>query len=168
MTGSMWSTLDIHGKCSLEEVKRHCYVHLVFLEGGVLGHLHKKPSVPRLMSISTIPSAASKTDHTLNDTSATATTDHTYSSPTPKPMQESSSEAKPASDHTYAEYSDIPTEPLWQWYRTRIGFRINRSYQGGVAYSGQHWQVGNKCWMLELYHIIRGNGYESKMCLRCS
>ena len=83
----------------------------MFLEGGVLGHLHKKPSVPRLMSVSTIPSAASKTDHTLNGTSATVTTDHTYLSPTPKSMQESSSEAKPASDHTYAEYSDTPTEP---------------------------------------------------------
>ena len=45
-TGSMWSTLEIHGKCSLEEVKRHCDVRLVFLEGGVLGQLHKKPTVP--------------------------------------------------------------------------------------------------------------------------
>ena len=111
MKGSVWSTLEIHGKCSLEEVKRHCDVHLVFLEGGVLGHLHKKPSVPRLMSVSTIPSATSKTDCTQNDSSATVTTDHTYSFPTPKPMQESSLEVKPASDHTYAEYSDTPTEP---------------------------------------------------------
>ena len=63
------------------------------------------------MSISTIPSAVSKTDHTQNDSSATVTTDHTYSSPTIKPMQESSLEAKPASDHTHAEYSDTPTEP---------------------------------------------------------
>ena len=63
------------------------------------------------MSVSTITSAASKTDHTLNDTPTTVVTDHTYSSPTPKPMHESSSEAKPASDHTYAEYSDTPTEP---------------------------------------------------------
>ena len=45
-TGSVGSTLEIHGKCSLEEVKRHCDVHLVFLEGGVLGQLHKKPTVP--------------------------------------------------------------------------------------------------------------------------
>ena len=104
-------TLEVHGKCSLKEVKQHCDVHLVFLEGGVLGHLHKKPSVPQLMSVSTITSAASKTDCTLNDMPATVTTDHSYSSPTPKPMQESTSEAKPASDHTYAEYSDTPTEP---------------------------------------------------------
>ena len=63
------------------------------------------------MSVSTITSAASKTDRTLNDMPAMVATDHTYSSPTLKPMHESSSEAKPASDHTYAEYSDTPTEP---------------------------------------------------------
>ena len=63
------------------------------------------------MSVSTVTSAAPKTDRTLNDTPATVATDHTYSSPTPKPMHESSSEAKPASDHIYAEYSDTPTEP---------------------------------------------------------
>ena len=111
MTGSVWSTLEIHGKCSLKEIKRHCDVHLVFLEGGVLGHQHKKPSVPQLMSLSTTTSVASKTDRTLNDMPATVTTDHSYSSPTPKPMQESISEAKPTSDHTYAENSDTPTEP---------------------------------------------------------
>ena len=83
----------------------------MFLEGGVLGHLHKKPSVPRLMSLSTTTSVASKTDRTLNDTPATVTNDHSYSSPTLKPMQESISEVKPASDHTYTEYSDTPTEP---------------------------------------------------------
>ena len=77
----------------------------------MLGQLHKKPSVPRLMSVSTIPSAASETDRTQNDAPVKVTTDHTYSSPTPKPMQESSLQAKPASDHTYAEYSDTPTEP---------------------------------------------------------
>ena len=63
------------------------------------------------MSVSTIPSAASETDHTQNDAPVKVTIDHTYSSPTPKPMQESSLEPKPASDHTYAEYSDTPTEP---------------------------------------------------------
>ena len=105
---SVWSTLEIHGKCSLEEVKCHCDVHLVFLEGGVLGQLHRKASVPRLMSVSTIPSKASATVSTQNDAPVKVTTDHTYSSPTPKPMQGSSLEAKPASDHTYAEYSDTP------------------------------------------------------------
>ena len=63
------------------------------------------------MSVSTIPSASSETDHTQNDPPVKATTDHAYSSPTPKPMQGSSLEAKPASDHTYAEYSDASTEP---------------------------------------------------------
>ena len=112
MTGSVWSTLEIHGKCSLKEVKRHCDVHLVFLEGGVLGQLHRKPSVPRLMSVSTISSAASETDRTQNDAPVKVTTDHTYSSPNTQPIQGSSLEAKPASDHTYAEYSDTPTEPM--------------------------------------------------------
>ena len=83
----------------------------MFLEGGVLGQLHKKPSVPQLMSLSTIPSAASETDLTQNNMPDKVTTDHTYSSPTPKPMQESSLVAKPASNHTYAEHSDTPTEP---------------------------------------------------------
>ena len=63
------------------------------------------------MSVSTIPSAASETDCTQNDVPVKVTTDHTYSSPTPKPMQESSLVVKPESDHTYAEYSDTPTEP---------------------------------------------------------
>ena len=83
----------------------------MFLEGGVLGHLPKKPSVPQLMSLSTTTSVASKTDCTLNDMPAMVATDHSYSSPTPKPMQESISEVKPTSDHTYTENSDTPTEP---------------------------------------------------------
>ena len=41
-TGSVWCTLEIHGKCLLQDVKRHCDIHFVFLEGGVLGQLHKK------------------------------------------------------------------------------------------------------------------------------
>ena len=63
------------------------------------------------MSVSTIPSKASATVSTQNDALVKVTTDHTYSSPTPKPMQGSSLEAKPASDHTYAEYSNTTTEP---------------------------------------------------------
>ena len=63
------------------------------------------------MSVSTISSAATGTDCTQNDAPVKVTTNHTYSSPTPKLMQGSSLEAKPASDHTYAEYSDTPTEP---------------------------------------------------------
>ena len=110
-TTCVWSTLEIHGKCSLEEVKHHCDVHLVFLEGGLLAQLHSKPSVPQLRSTLTIPSKASATVSTQNDAPVKVTTDHTYSSPTSKPMQGSSLEVKPASDHTYAEYSDTPTEP---------------------------------------------------------
>ena len=84
------------------------------------------------MSISTVTSAASKTDRTLNDMPATAATDHTYSSPTPKPMHESSSEAKPANDHTYAEYSDTPTEP----YGSDIEQALD-SISTGVTKDGQ-------------------------------
>ena len=110
-TGSVWSTLEIHGKCSLEEVKQHCDVHLVFLEGGVLGQLHKKPNIPQLMSAPTNPNKASTTASTSNDASVNISSDHTYSSPTPQPIQGSSLQAKPTSDHTYAEHSDTPTEP---------------------------------------------------------
>ena len=110
-TGSVWSTLEIHGKCSLKDVKQHCDIHLVFLEGGVLGQLHKKPSIPRLMSTPTNPNKVPTTASISNDASVNSSSDHTYSSPTPKPIQESSLQAKPTSDHTYAEHSDTPTEP---------------------------------------------------------
>ena len=49
--GSIWSTLELHGNYSVNELKRHCDIHLVFLEGGILGQLHKKPTIPRLMGI---------------------------------------------------------------------------------------------------------------------
>ena len=77
----------------------------------MLGHLHKKPSVPRLISTSTIPNKASTTASISNVAAVNITSDHTYSSPTPQPIQGSSLEAKPTSDHTYAEHSDSPTEP---------------------------------------------------------
>ena len=48
----MWFTLELHGNYSVEELKRHCNIHLVFLEGGILGQLHKKPKIPKLMGTS--------------------------------------------------------------------------------------------------------------------
>ena len=63
------------------------------------------------MSIPTIPSETYETVCIRNDIPAKVSTDHTYSSPTPKLMQGSSLEAKPAGDHTFAEHSDTPTEP---------------------------------------------------------
>ena len=48
-TGSVCSTLELHGNCSVNELKRHCDIHLVFLEGGILAQLHKKPTIPRLL-----------------------------------------------------------------------------------------------------------------------
>ena len=108
-TGSVWSTLEIHGKCSLDDVKRHCDIHLVFLEGGVLGQLHKKPSIPWLMGVS---SAAVKTPvNNSKDTAKTTNSDHTYSSPRPQSTPVSDTQVNPKSDHTYAENSDVPTEP---------------------------------------------------------
>ena len=60
----------------------------------MLGQLHRKPSVSRLMSASTIPDKASATVSTPIDAPVNITTNHTYSSPTPKPLQGSSLEAK--------------------------------------------------------------------------
>ena len=77
-TGSVWSTLEIHGKCSLQDVKRHCDIHLVFLEGGVLGQLHKKSSVPKLMSVS-CPTIMNANQPSHGET--IVNTDHTYSLP---------------------------------------------------------------------------------------
>ena len=106
-TGSVWSTLEIHGKCLLQDVKWHCDIHLVFLEGGVLGHLHKKPSVPKLKAVA----GPSNTNviRTFHDETA-SNPDHTYSSPTPHTMP-SVVMSKTHNDHTYAEDSDVPTEP---------------------------------------------------------
>ena len=77
----------------------------------MLRQLHKKPSVPRLMSGPTIPNKASTTASISIDASVNITSDHIYSSPTPQPIQGSNLEAKLTSDHTYAEHSDTPTEP---------------------------------------------------------
>ena len=105
-TGSVWSTLEIHGKCSLQDVKRHCDIHLVFLEGGVLGQLHKKPSVPKLMTASNI------TNTDVSDPSQgepVVNVNHTYFSPIPRtlPIMITSDRHN---DHNYAENSDVPTE----------------------------------------------------------
>ena len=45
-TGSMWSTLEIHGKCSLDEVKRNCDIHFVFLEGECWVNYTRNPASP--------------------------------------------------------------------------------------------------------------------------
>ena len=109
-TGSVWSTLKIHGKCSLEDVKKHCDIHLVFLEGGVLGQLHRKPSIPRLMSVLTA-SPKTPSNNNCKDNTVITNNDHMYSSPTPHPIPVSGTQVNPTSDHMYAENSDVPTEP---------------------------------------------------------
>ena len=49
-TGSIWSSLEWRGKYSVEDIKKSCDIHLVFLDGGILGQLHRKPQIPRLIS----------------------------------------------------------------------------------------------------------------------
>ena len=121
-TGSVWSTLEIHGKCLLQDVKRHCDIHLVFLEGGVLGQLHKKPSIPKLMSV---PCSTNMNVSQPSHGEPIVITDHTYSSPTPRTMP-SVITSNRNEDHTYAEDSDVPTEP----YGSDSDGKINSATNG--------------------------------------
>ena len=117
-TGSIWSTLEIHGKCSLDDVKRHCDIHLVFLEGGVLGQLHKKPSIPRLMgkSSATVNSPVKQTKEDMTTTNG----DHTYSSPKPQSIPVSDRQVNSKSDHTYVENSNVLTEPYGSYSDSKL------------------------------------------------
>ena len=133
-TGSIWSTLELHRNYSVNELKRHCDIHLVFLEGGILAQLHKKPTIPRLLSVSSatnlqsvrtsesnVVSVASMTSTLLLPEQGTDTTqDHTYAFPIPQicsdvlsepPVTAQRKDQCPASDdHSYAELSDVATE----------------------------------------------------------
>ena len=134
-TGSIWSTLELHGNYSVNELKQHCDIHLVFLEGGILAQLHKKPTIPRLLS------GSSATDQLTTRTSESSvssvvqmtstplsskqgmdpTQDHTYPSPVPQirsdvlseppVMDQKMEQCPPSDDHSYAELSDVPTQP---------------------------------------------------------
>ena len=53
-TGSIWSSLELRGKYSVDDIKKYCDIHLVFLDGGILCQLHHKPQVPRLISAPTL------------------------------------------------------------------------------------------------------------------
>ena len=134
-TGSIWSTLELHGNHSINELKQHCDIHLVFLEGGILAQLHKKPTIPRLLSVtsttdllmartseSKVVSIVKMTSTPLLPEQGTDTTqDHTYASPVPQicsdvlsepPVTDKKREQHPPSDdHKYAELSDVATEP---------------------------------------------------------
>ena len=143
-TGSVWSMLELHGNYSVNKLKCHCDIHLVFLEGGILRQLHKKPMIPRLMGIpskSAGPQIVVIDDanndsvqlaqmrSNAQDTMAPAVSkqvndldlDHTYASPTPQVRNEvnvnivendQNHEPQQQHDnHTYAELSDMPTEP---------------------------------------------------------
>ena len=134
-TGSIWSTLELHGNHSVNELKQHCDIHLVFLEGGILAQLHKKPTIPRLLSVtsatdlltartseSKVVSIVKMTSTQLLPEQGTDTTqDHTYASPVPQirsdvlsepPVTDQKREQRqPSDDHNYAELSDVATEP---------------------------------------------------------
>ena len=115
-------------------------VHLVFLEGGILGQLHKKPKVLWLMGCPSNSKNASVVFN--NDVRDVSTKDAdcdiietgaiTADIPAPKPKYKLSVSAdssdhmyasltplvlcdvrhdKVHTDHTYAELSDFPTEP---------------------------------------------------------
>ena len=137
-TGSIWSSLEWRGKYSVNDTKKSCDIHLVFLDGGILGQLHHKPQVPRLIS-ATAPKAlplaiqdasnsmvvSSESDpenkgRPINNECDTPTSpgselgDHSYASPMPRKRAEIALIKTDASvqgnDHNYAELRDIPTE----------------------------------------------------------
>ena len=137
-TRSIWSSLEWRGNYSVDDIKTSCDIHLVFLDGGILGQLHRKPQIPCLLS-ATAPKALPPTKQDASNTtivssesdpenkgklnyneSNTPTSvgrelcDHSYASPTPQKRAEIALEntvdRTQANDHTYAELSDIPTE----------------------------------------------------------
>ena len=137
-TGSIWSSLEWRGKYSVEDIKKNCDIHLLFLDGGILGQLNRKPQVPRLIS-ATAPKAlplsiqyasntvviSSESDpdnkgrptnnkcDTLNSPGKNRD-DHSYASPVPQKKAELAQmktvESMQPNNHIYAESSDIPTE----------------------------------------------------------
>ena len=137
-TGSIWSSLEWRGKYSVEDIKKNCDIHLVFLDGGILGQLHRKPQVPRLISATApkaLPLSIQDASNTVvissesdpenkggptNNECDTLTSlgkdqdDHSYASPVPQKRAEIAQmktvESIQPNNHNYAELSDIPTE----------------------------------------------------------
>ena len=137
-TGSIWSSLEWRGNYSVDDIKKSCDIHLVFLDGGILGQLHRKPQIPRLLSATApkaLPPMIQDASNTIvvssesdpenkgklnNDESDTPTSlgrelcDHSYASPMPQKRAEialvNTVDRTQANDHNYAELSDIPTE----------------------------------------------------------
>ena len=111
-TRSIWSSLEWRGKYSVDDIKKSCDIHLVFLDGGILGQLHRKPQVPCLISVSApkaLPLAIQDASNTvavssesdpenkgrpINYQCDTPTSpgselgDHSYASPTPRKRAE--------------------------------------------------------------------------------
>ena len=125
-TGSVWNMLELHGNFTVNDLKKHCDVHLVFLEGGILANLLRKPQIPRLMghpskNTSYKPPVLFVSDSETENmcmvpdkTSSLSTNvgDHTYSSPLAHAVWSNKLfETNQHTDHTYAELSDVPIEP---------------------------------------------------------
>ena len=137
-TRSIWSSLEWRGKYSVEDIKKNCDIHLLFLDGGILGQLHRKLQVPRLISATALKALplsiqdasntvfiSSESDpenkgrptnnecDTLNPPGKNRD-DHSYASPVPQKKAELAQmktvESMQPNDHTYTELSDIPTE----------------------------------------------------------
>ena len=137
-TGSIWSSWEWRGKYSVEDIKKCCDIHLVFLDGGILGQLHRKQQIPCLIS-ATAPKTpplliqdasnavviSSESDpenkgmpvHNEYDTTTSPVReldDHSYASPTPQKRavisQMKTVDSRYPNDHNYVELSDIPTE----------------------------------------------------------
>ena len=65
-TGSIWSSLEWRGKYSVEDIKKYCDIHLVFLDGGILGQLHRKPQIPHHISATPLKAPPLSTQDTSN------------------------------------------------------------------------------------------------------
>ena len=137
-TRSIWSSLEWRGKYSVEDIKKFCSIHLVFLEGRILGQLHCKPQIPCLISATALKAPplsiqaapnivviSSESDpeskgmpfqNELNISASLAREldDHSYASLTPQKgavvAQMKTSETMNFNNYNYTESSDIPTE----------------------------------------------------------
>ena len=125
----MCSTLELHGNFMVNDLKQHCDIYLVFLEGGILANIHWKPQIPRLMGnpqrtrsgkptvliISDSDNDSSGTLVTKGGNKPTNISDHTYSSLQAHVVTSNeptvSSATNPQGDHTYTEMSDVQSEP---------------------------------------------------------
>ena len=147
-TGSIWSSLEWRGNYSVDEIKRSCDIHLVFLDGGILGQLHRKLQIPHLLSAAAPKSLPPKKQETsnivvvssesdpenkdtlINNENDTPTStslelgDHSYASPTPQKRAEIALEKTvdhmQANDHNDHNYAELSDIPTEDDSRNEI------------------------------------------------